>query len=303
MRAWAMDHYLVAADTLVYVSARLGTSLLVWLLIGIALALPGALYLLQANLAAMLEGWEGRPGLTVYFNADAELAEAEAVQETLTGHAGIQRLTLVTPEQALAAFQGFAGLSDALAGLERNPLPISLRVTVGDGLAAGELDELAYRLRQDPAVDEVSIERSWLERLQAMTELVRRLGLVLTVLFGLGAVLVTSTSVRLAIESRLEELKVMKLVGATDAYIRRPFLYCGLFYGLGGAVVGGMVISTLLLVLEPPLTRLFGSYGTPPEVIGLAPLFFVALLLLGAVLGVGGALLAARQRLVRLEVI
>jgi cell division transport system permease protein len=303
LRAWAADHYFVATDGLAHVSARLGTSLLVWVLIGIALALPGGLYVVQANLTAMLVGWDGRPGLSVYLRRDATLPQAENLRDVLAAEAGVGSVVLITPDEALQAFQAFAGLSDALAGLDGNPLPISLRVTVADGLAPVELDALAARVRQEGGVEEVSVERTWFERLQAMTEVVRRLGVTLTVLFGAGAVLVAATSVRLAIETRLDELRVMKLVGATDAYIRRPFLYFGLLYGLGGAVVSAMVISALLLVLEPPLARLFGTYGEMPALVGLTPLFFGQLLAVGAALGIGGALLAARQRLADLEIV
>jgi cell division transport system permease protein len=303
LRAWLADHRAVAGDSLAFVSSRLGTGIVVWLLIGIALALPAGLYLLQVNLAVMLDGWQGRPGLSVYFRPDADLAGAERLQRQLAGEPGVLAVTLTTPEEALDAFQRIAGLADALAGLERNPLPASLRVVVSDATGTDVLDALAARIRGEPAVDEVSIEHAWLQRLRALTDLVRRLGAVLGVLFGVGAVLVASTSVRLAIESRLDELRVMKLVGATEAYIRRPFLYLGLLYGFGGALVAAMMISTLLLVLEPPLVTLFGSYGEAPAIVGFTPLFFAQLLGVGAVLGVGGALLAARQRLSGLEVL
>jgi cell division transport system permease protein len=109
--------------------------------------------------------------------------------------------------------------------------------------------------------------------------------------------------VRLAIESRLDELRVMKLVGATDGYIRRPFLYFGLFYGLGGGIAGAMLISGVLLTVETPLTVLLGSYGEDIELAGLNPGFFIGLLGLGAFLGVCGAVLAAKQRLSDLQVI
>lgn len=136
-----------------------------------------------------------------------------------------------------------------------------------------------------------------------MTAVVRRLSWVLAAMFAIGAVLVTGTSVRLAIESRLEELRVMKLVGATSAYIRRPFLYFGLFYGLGGGVAGSMLISAVLGVLEAPLAALLGSYGQSLDPAGLDIVFFGALVLCGGVLGVAGAVLAARQRLANLQVL
>ena len=127
--------------------------------------------------------------------------------------------------------------------------------------------------------------------------------MVLGVLFGVGAVLVTATSVRLAIESRLDELRVLKLVGATDRQIRRPFLYFGAFYGLGGAVVAAMLISISLVIVETPLTNLLGSFSENLEMAGFDPIFLLWLLLVGACLGIAGALLAATQRLKDLEIL
>ena len=300
---WVRDHRRVARDSAIYVSLRLGSSLLVWLLIGIALALPGGLYLLQSNLARMTESWEGRPGISVYFKVDAQPELALALRDELAADPAVKRVTLITADAALAEFRQFAGVSDALAHLDRNPLPASLRILLRDGSDAAAFDLMATRLGARNGVDEVSIEKTWLERVQAMTGLVRRLGWVLAATFALGAVLVTATSVRLAIESRLEELRVMKLVGATDAYIRRPFLYFGLFYGLGGGIAGAMLISAVLLIIEAPLTALVGSYGQTVELAGLDARFFAGLLGLGGILGVCGAMLAAKQRLQGLQVL
>jgi cell division transport system permease protein len=280
----------------------LPTSLLVWLLIGIALALPGGLYLLQVNLAAIADRWEGKPGITVFFEVGVGEAAARAVEQDLAREDAVERVVLVTADAALAEFQKYAGVADALSHLGSNPLPASLRVVLEDGTRPVEFDRIATKLRAARGVDEVTIERTWLERLEAMTRVVRRLSWILAALFALGAVLVTATSVRLAIESRLEELKVMKLVGANDAYLRRPFLYFGLLYGLGGGLAGAMLISAVLLVIESPLAALVGSYGSRLEVSGLTSGYFLGLFALGGLLGVCGALVAVRQRLRHLDI-
>jgi cell division transport system permease protein len=303
LRRWARDHRRVARDSAIYVSLRIGSSLLVWLLIGIALALPGGLYLLQSNLARMSESWEGRPGISVYFKVDAEPELAMALRDELAADPAIKRVTLISAAAALAEFQQFTGVAEPLAHLDRNPLPASLRILLKDDSDATAFDALATRLRAGRGVDEVSIEKTWLERVQAMTGVLRRLGWVLAGTFALGAVLVTATSVRLAIESRLDELRVMKLVGATDGYIRRPFLYFGLFYGLGGGIAGAMLISSVLMLVEAPLATLLGSYGQTVELAGLNAAFFAGLLAVGGALGICGAMLAAKQRLHGLQVV
>jgi cell division transport system permease protein len=299
---WVRDHARVARESAAFVSHRLPTSLLVWLLIGIALALPGGLYLLQVNLAAIADRWEGKPGVTVYFEVGAGEAVARALERKLEREEGVHRVVLVTAEAALAEFRQYTGVADALTHLGRNPLPASLRIVLEDGARPEAFERLATRLSREAGVEEVTIERTWLERLAAMTGVVRRLSYLLAALFALGAVLVTATSVRLAIEGRLEELRVMKLVGATDAYLRRPFLYFGLLYGLGGGLAGAMLISAVLVIIESPLAALVGSYGSRLDVAGLTVGFFLGLFALGGALGVCGARVAVWQRLQNLDI-
>lgn len=301
--AWLRDHARVASESLSYLSSRLATSLLVWLLIGIALALPAGLYLLQVNLANLTGEWQGRPGVSVYFTADAE---AEAIAQLVSkaeAHSKVQKVWHITPEEALAEFQEFSGLAESMDLLAANPLPSSLKVTLTNSADVIDLQDLARVLDGQPGVDEVVIEKTWLERLAALSSLVNRLGVILGAMFAIGAVLVTATSVRLAIEARLDELRVQKLVGASMAYLRRPFLYFGLLYGLGGALIALMLISALLLLLETPLATLMGSYGGTLNIVGFDPRFLVGLLALGGVLGMFGALLASQQRLSTIEVV
>lgn len=297
------DHTRIARETARFVSERMGTSLLVWLLVGIALALPSGLFLLQLNLAAMTGAWEGRPGLSVYFEPGAAEPALRSLADDLETHEAVDRVIVITQEEALQEFQKHAELADALVLLETNPLPASLRATLVRGATADDLAALAALADGRPGVAEVSVEKTWLERVTDITRVVTRLGVMLGVLFGLGAVLITATSVRLAIEARLEEVRVLKLVGATDAQIRRPFLYFGAVYGLGGGLVAAMLLSICLVVIEPPLADLMGSYGQPLELAGFDLRFLGALFASAGVLGVTGALVAARQRLAGLEIL
>lgn len=301
--AWIKDHRRVARESLASVNARIGTTFLVWLLIGIALALPAGLYLLRVNLDSVTADWEGRPGLSVYFADGASDAVIDALAISLGGREAIAEIERISPDEALAEFQALSGLDDALALLDDNPLPASLRARLTPGADAADLELAAVAARSATGVEEVVIERTWLARLAAISEVVNRLGLALAALFGIGAVLVTATSVRLAIENQLEELRVLKLVGANQAFMRRPFLYVGAFYGLGGALIGAMLISAVLLTLEAPLARLLGSYGEQLRLAGFDAWFLLGLLGLGAVLGIAGALVATRSRLRSLEIL
>ena len=170
------------------------------------------------------------------------------------------------------------------------------------GARPAELESLAELARQHPGAAEVVVERTWLERVAAASEVARRLGAILGALFALGAVMVTATSVRLAIEGRLEELKVMKLVGASDGQVRRPFLYLGMLYGLGGGVLAAMLLSVGLRV-EAPLAGLLGSFEVEFEPSAFSMRFLAILLGTGSVLGVIGAALAVRQRRASLDIL
>ena len=300
---WLRDHGRVVREALHHVSARLATSLVVWLLVGIALALPAGLYLLQLNLADVGSDWDGRPGLSVYFKVDVEPEVMRDLAERLRAQSQVQEVQETSSDAALQAFHTHTGLSDALELLEDNPLPSSLRAMLVSGATVPDLERLAAIARDADGVQEVVVEKTWLERVSDISTVVSRLSVVLAVLFGTGALLVTATSVRLAIEARLEELKVQTLVGATDRQLRRPFLYFGAIYGAGGALVALMLLSLTLLVVETPLSRLAGSYGAALEFSGFDPTFLVLMLLTGAVLGVVGALMAARQRLYELDVL
>ena len=301
-RGFCRVHSRVAKESFVYVSARLGTSLLVWLLIGIALGLPAGLYLLERNLGAMSEGWQGKPGISLYFEPGTSAELISAAQKHLSRDARISDVSLVSSELALEEFKAYSGLSDVLAVIKENPLPDSIRAVLADGVEALELRLISASLEGLPGVKEVVVELTWLERVTAIMALVSRLGATLAALFGVAAILVTATSVRLAIESQLEELRVLKLVGASKAYMRRPFLYFGLIYGMGGGVVGAMLVSLTIQVIEGPLSRFIGSYGGTLGIVGLDIVFVAGMLGFGGFLGIIGALMASRQRLATLQV-
>lgn len=296
------DHLRVIRDSIRYTSHRFGTSLLVWLLIGIAVALPAGLYLIESNIEVILRQWDSRNSFTVYFKVSASLNEVNEVVQRMLSQSEISAVKTVTPEEALHEFSSYTEITDAITLLDTNPLPASARVTVDDQLSLERLSEIASQFEEVPAVEEIVVERIWLQRLQAINELISRLGWVLTILFGAGAILITAASVRLALEMRLEEIKVLKLVGATNAFLKRPFLYFGAIYGLGGALVAAMVLSAILILLEAPLGTLLSSYGEIVDFQGDEPTFYFGLGIVGVILGVLGGIVASNQRLSEINI-
>ena len=304
-RPWAAfwrDHGRVGRESLAFVSRSLASALLIWLLIGFALALPAGLYLIDLNLANAAAHWQGNAGLSVYFRPGVDAELADDLAQRLDGEADIESVRLITPAEALTEFRQRAGLDDAFDELNDNPLPATIRATAGMDVSVERLGNLAQEIRDHASVDDVVVEYTWLERLSTIREVLQRLSWMVAALVGLGAVLVSSAAARLAIEARLAELQVLVLVGASKRFIRRPFLYLGAIYGTGGAVVAAMLLAAMLTWLEPPLARLFSSYGGHLQLAGFDPMLLLVLLASGASLGMLGAVAASNQRLKGLTV-
>lgn len=300
--AWR-SHTRVAWESVGYVAWRLGHTLLAWSLIAIAIALPASLFLLDANLRRAAGDWPGAAGFSVYFSLAASPAASAAFAQRLGTVPEVAHVRLITPAEAIAELGGQGGMADALEALDANPLPATIRATLAAGASKAQLDALAAEAAAVDGVDEVVAESAWLERLAAIRQLVQRLEGLVAAMFGLGVVLVSSSSVRLAVEARLAEVQVLALVGASQRAIRRPFLYLGAIYGGGGGLLAAMIVAGALVWLEPPLLRLFASYGGRLEVIGFDARFVGALVASGVALGVLGAVLAARGRLRQLAVV
>ena len=280
---------------------RFAATLWVWLMIGIAMALPAALHLLETNLGRAAGQWHEAPGFSVYYKPGVAMAEPLALFERLEDTPGIDRVWITTPEEALTEFGELTDVGDVLELLDDNPLPASVRATVDATVSPSRLSALAARAAGEIGVAEVVVELQWLERLAAIREIVTRLYWSFAAVLGLGAVLISAAAVRLAIEARLAEIRVLALVGASRGYLRRPFLYLGAVYGMGGALIAAAAISAVSFLLEEPLGRLFGSYGWDLELIGSDPMFHLTLLGSGTVLGVFGAVVASHRRLGRLN--
>lgn len=301
VRTWVADHRRVASDTASFISQRIVRSFLVWLMVGIALTLPGLLWIAQSNMQAFGGQWQGNVGLTVYMEVGAPDAQVRGLASHLHEDFTVQRTVLISPEEALedllAQSDDSEFLRAALAAIETNPLPASFSVVLDEQASYLQLDALSRQLTALPGVDEVVIQSAWLERLRDLADLVNTVGGGLSVILLMAAVLVTFASVRLAIESKLAELRVLALVGATASQMRRPFLYFGASYGVGGGIMAIMLIAFFLNQIEAPLKSLLISYQIGVSLAGFTPSFLLAVVVMGWLLGISGALLALYQRL------
>jgi cell division transport system permease protein len=264
--------------------------------IGIALALPAGGQLLLEHVAALGRGASATPQLTVFMAVDAERKVAQSVEARLKDRGDVARTQLLAREDTLARMRKADGLADAIAALPHNPFPDAIVVTpASDDPAA--LEKLAREARGWGQVEHVQIDSDWARRLAAFVRLAKTAVLLLATLLGIGLVSITFNTIRLQVLTRQAEVEVSRLLGATDAFIRRPFLWYGALLGMLGGAAAWLIVAGAVLWLRNPVAELAALYGldlalTIPSAAGSA-------LLLGAALLLGwlGAALSMRQHL------
>lgn len=295
-----MNWLLVHLDTLRESLARLAgqpvASALNVIVIGIALSLPAGFYLGLNNLQTFSRQLSSDPQVSIFMAIDAGAADVAAVEQRLKSNAEIGKVEFISREQALARLKRGAGLADVLANLGRNPLPDAFVVTARSNDPA-ILEGLHEQARKWPKVEHVQLDAEWARRLDAALNVGRALVTLLAVLLAIALVAVTFNTIRLQILTRRDEIEVSKLIGATNPFIRRPFLYFGALQGLAGGLAAWAIVAAAVLVLNNQLADLSGLYGTIVKLEW--PSFGDTLILLGfsAALGWMGALLSVSRHL------
>ncbi|GAB5453110.1 MAG: permease-like cell division protein FtsX [Halioglobus sp.] len=300
-KAWLQHHRLCAADSLAKVLEAPVASLLTWLVIGIALALPVGLNVALENVQRLSEGWDSPAQMSVFLRRDVSVEQGDRMREELSARADVDKVIFLSRDDALAEFSRLSGFADVVASLESNPLPDVLLVTPASALPEAGISTLREAMATREGVAEVVLDMAWLKRLQHLMTLGQRFVLAVGVMLILGVVLILGNTIRLAIESRREEIVVVKLVGGSSAFARRPFLYTGLWYGVGGGLAAGLLVSAALWYLDEPVRVLAGLYESSFSLLGLGLMGVLNLVILGGVLGLAGAWLAVARHLVRIE--
>jgi cell division transport system permease protein len=276
-------------------------SFLTLLVIAVALALPLALWVFVSNAQAATGNFAGAVDMSVFLKTDTPLAKAQQLAQAAQQRSEVAALTLIPADQGLEDFRTYSGFGDALAALKENPLPHVLHVRPRSGSSAASLDALKHYFAAWPEVDVVQVDTEWVMRFNAILELLRRILLIAVAVLGVGVLAVIGNTIRLEIQARRAEIEVTKLVGGSNAFVRRPFLYTGLLYGLGGALLAWGLIAAGVLLLAQPVANLAQLYGSRYALRGPAPADVGALLAAGVVLGFLGAWLSAARHLRSIE--
>ena len=281
---WLDQHLYSFVASLGRVLRRPWATLLTIGVMGVALALPLGLGLTLENLRHFAGSVEQSREIDLFLKPEIEVARAHALAVELRGRGDVAKVEVRTPEQGLAEFRARSGLGDAIGALEENPLPSLLIVTPGQDDAG-----LVAALERLPETGLLQHDAAWRQRLQGWLGFGERLAWVLAALFGLGALLVVGNTVRLDIQSRREEIGVLQLLGATDGFIRRPFIYLGAWYGLAAGALALGLLAAAAYALRAPLHALAQSYGSGFALSGLDPLRAAGFLLAATVIGWLGA--------------
>lgn len=302
MNSYLAHHKYVASESLQRLTANFVSSLMTWLVIGIALALPTGLFVGLNNLEAVSRGWDGAAQISLFINRIVSEQDSRALADKLRLRDDIADVEFISPTQALEEFQALSGYGEVLELLDDNPLPAVIVVRpVEKDLSAAATKSLFDELSAIAQVDQATLDLEWVQRLYSMMELGKRMTLALALLLALGVLLVIGNTIRLAIESRRDEIVIVKLVGATNAFVRRPFLYTGFWYGLGGGLVAWVLVTVAVLWLAAPVSELAGLYQSQFSLTGMGIGTSLLLLVCSGLLGLAGAWLAVGRHLGAIE--
>jgi len=272
------------------------------LMIGLALALPGALYVLTHNLERLGEGWDQTAGISLFLKIHVDGNQAEALAGRLAKWPELEGMTLIPPEQALEELRAATGFAEAVEQLETNPLPFVLFLRPSPTLAdAASLEGLQESLAALPEADLVRMDTLWVRRFQSLVALGQRAALVLASGLAMGVLLVIGNTIRLEIENRRQEIVIMETVGATHAFIRRPFLWVGIWYGLLGGLLAWFLIFLARVLMQDSVSRLAALYQTEFSLEGLSASALAILLGGSLLLGLAGSWLSVTRHLAALR--
>jgi cell division transport system permease protein len=299
---WLLRHAQMSLSSLGRLSRNPFSTLMTAAVIGISLALPSGLHLLVDNVRQLSSSWDGSTSISLFLADDVSDDQAETVRRQVAQRPDVAETRLINRADALDEFRRLSGFGQAVELLDHNPLPAVVLIKPVDSvLGADAVGRMADELQGYREIELAQVDLQWVERLGAITGTIERAVLILAVLLAGAVLLIVGNTVRLEIQSRHSEIEIVKLVGGTDAFIRRPFLYEGLWYGLLGALIALTLVLSALFLLDGPVQRLAGLYESSFSLNVLDPLSLFGVILGGPALGLAGAWLAVGRHLAQIQ--
>lgn len=270
--------------------------------IGIAFVLPALLAILLNNIQSVQHNWDGSAQITLFLKKGVPALDGKMLSATIAKKPSITSSHFVDNDTALEEFKERFELQEAVDYLDENPLPHVILVQPDKSLKSIEhIEQIKNSLLKFPEVEGALLDVMWVQRLNSITELLQRAAWVIALMLGAAVILILGNTIRLFIENRKEEIAVVKLVGGTNAFVRRPFLYMGVFFGLGGSIIAWVLINLTLYMLNGPIQDLAHSYQSTFSLSGFSFESTLLLIILGMSLGWFGAWLSVRKHLDDIE--
>mgnify|MGYP000324097603 CR=1 FL=1 len=302
VKTYLLRHAQVLVSSLGQLSRTPVATFMTAAVIGIALALPTGLHVLLDNAQQLSGGWQGATQISLFLKTDTTDFQARTLANRLRKLGEVEDVHYISRQQALNEFKALSGFGDALKALQDNPLPAVLVIQPNNkARSPASTSLLLAKLKAYPEVDIAQLDMQWIKRLYAIMAIVRQGVVILAALLGLAVLLVVGNTIRLAIQSRRAEIVVIKLIGGTDAFIRRPFLYSGVWYGLLGGIIAVIAITVALLIISGPVGQLAALYQSPFKLSYLGLGSIVNLLMASTLLGLLGSWLAVGKHLREIE--
>ena len=302
IRKLLAHHWQASASSLRGLCNSPVATMLTALVIALTLTLPALFWVFTDNLSQLTLNWQRSGHISLYLRLSASHADENALLERLRKTPGVGHAILIPPSEALKELQQQEGMQDMLRYLPENPLPATIDIIpTSDVNTPAALELLFAELKSDPLVEQAKLDMEWIQRLYAILGFAAKLSHALMALLALAVLLIIGNTLRLAIHNHYEEIQVLKLVGATDAYIARPFLYSGIWYGVAGTFFALLLISLFLASLSRVVERLASVYQLHYSLSGLSFRQASLLMLSAILLGWLGACLSVRRQLTSIE--
>lgn len=278
------------------------TSVMTVLVLGISLTLPATLHLFVKNTQTVTEQWDSASEITLFLKLSVSDKAAQNFVQRVQLYPEVANVVYISAEQALSEFKVVSGFGQALEYLDDNPLPATVLVTPTPRFSQVQsARELLIKLEKAREVDQGKLDLEWLTRLEAMAALIEDIVIGIALLLCLSVVLIIGNTIRLAILNQRDAIAVMKLVGATDSFIQRPFLYAGVWYGVLGGLIAGICVAILANYFSVALVQLTDLYQSQFVLAGLSLYEFMLLQAVAISLGLLGSFISVRQHIRAIE--
>ncbi len=302
LASWALHHMQMSVTSLGCLSRQPFSTLMTTAVIAIALALPAGLYIALDNASRLSDDWDGSTLISLFLKDDVSIEKAQKLAASLRNSSDIEKVSVIDRDQGLRQFQQISGFGDALKFLDDNPLPHVITVQpVVDQQQPENVVRLVAKLQSENMVELAQLDMQWVKRLYTLLDVAQRGVWIIGSLLALAVLLVIGNTIRLDIQNRREAIEVSKLIGASDAFIRRPFLYTGLWYGISGGLLAWLLIAVSLGIIAEPVQKLATLYHSSYELVGLGGGALAALIAISCILGLGGSWLAVGRHLREIE--